>query len=152
MNSEFQFELTQPIKYHANGDDVEATFVTLAAPSYKQMDKCVPLKQAFYRAAASMGDDSEDAVTTEVDVSPDKPSITPEELISLFYQSDEDMVKIVLYGVELFKVPSIAQVDGSVNMTQPLIEKLSQDDIENMLGQYMINFILASALSKTGSK
>lgn len=151
MNTELQFELTKPITYHAGGEDVEGAFVTLTAPSYKQMDKCVPLKQAFYRAAASMEDDSQEA-GAQTNASAEESALTPEGLMSLFYQSKEDMVKIILYGVELFKSPGIAQLDGSVNMTQPMIEKISQDDLENMLGFYMVNFILASALSKAGSK
>ncbi len=151
MNTECQFELSKPIKYHAGGEDVEGSFITLVAPSYKQMDKCIPLKQAFYRAAVSVSDDSGEVVT-ETGASSDDPSMTPDGLISLFYQSSEDMVKIILYGVELFKSNGIAQLEGSVNLTQPLIEKMSQDDLENMLGFYMVNFILASALSKAGSK
>ncbi len=151
MNTEFQFELTKPIKYHAGGEEVEGAFITLTAPAYKQMDKCVPLKQAFYRAAAGIADDSEETVS-ETNASADDPAMTSEGLMSLFYQSDENMLQIILYGVELFKSRGIAQLDGSVSMTQPIIEQMSQDDLERMLGQYMVNFILASALSKAGSK
>ncbi|MEE9222966.1 MAG: hypothetical protein V3V40_05875 [Nitrosomonadaceae bacterium] len=161
MKTEFQFELTKPIKYDAGGEKVEGAFITLAHPSYKQMDKCVPLKQAFYRAAADIDADTEAvaaavataaAAAAATGATPEDTDITPEGLISLFYQSDEDMVKIILYGVELFKSPGIALIDGSTSMTHPMIEQLSQDDLENMLGQYMVNFILASALSKAGSK
>lgn len=151
MNTEFNFELTKPIKYHAGGEEVEGAFITLTAPAYKQMDKCVPLKQAFYRAAAAIADDSEETVS-ETNASPDDSVMTPEGLLSLFYQSNEDMVKIILYGVELFKSPGIAKMEGSVNITHKMIEEMSQDDLERMLGQYMVNFILASALSKAGSK
>lgn len=150
MNTEFIFELTTPVKYHSGGEEIEGTFITLYAPSYKQMDKCVPLKQAFYRAAASINDDS-----TEVVSAPETPSddaeMTPEGLMGMFYQSDEDMVKIMLYGVELFKSPGIAKIDGTVNMTHPMIEKMSQDDLENMLGGLLINFILYSALNKNNT-
>ncbi len=151
MNTECHFELSRPLKYHSGGEEVEGTFITLAPPTYKQMDKCVPLKQAFYRAASSITDDAVEA-GTETNKSSDDTQLTPDGLISLFYQSDEDMVKIVLYGVELFKSPGIAMVDGAANITQLLIEQMSQDDLENMLGRYMVNFILASALNKAGSK
>lgn len=167
MNTEYQFQLTKPIKYHAKGDEVEGTFITLAPPSYKQMDKCVPIKQAFYRAAFSIDDGSgkvkEKANTTfddktntspddETNTSKNDEDMTPEGLVALLYQSDEDMVKILLYGVELFKSPGIAMLEGSVQVNQLIIQKMSQDDLENMLGRYMVNFILASALSKAGSK
>lgn len=150
MNTEFQFELTTPIKYHSGGEEVEGTFITLTAPSYKQMDKCIPLKQAFFRAAASINDSVEEA-NVEPNAPAEAAGMTPEGLIALFYQSEEDMVKVFLYGVELFKSSGVALVDGSVSMKQLLIEKMSQDDLENMLGRYMINFILASVLSKTES-
>ncbi len=151
MNTEFQFELTTPVKYHSSGEEVEGTFITLCVPSYKQMDKCVPLKQAFYRVAASVQDDESD--TTNVsEASSDGSELTPDTLLAMFYQSDEDMVKIILHGVELFKSPGIASIDGTVNMNHELMTKMSQDDLENMLGAYMINFILASALNKAQSK
>lgn len=150
MNTDFIFELTTPVKYHSGGEEIEGKFITLYAPSYKQMDKCIPLKQAFYRAAASINDDSTGAASSQ-ETSSDDAEMTPEGLMSLFYQSDEDMVKIMLYGVELFKSPGIAKIDGTVSMTQPLIEKMSQDDLENMLGGLLINFILYSALSKNNT-
>ncbi len=152
MNTEFQFELTKPIKYHAGGEEIEGKFITLAPPAYKQMDKCVPLKQAFYRAAASISDDDSVEVVGETSPPAEAEKMTPEGLMSLFYQSAENMLQVMLYGVELFKSPGIAKLEGSVTMTHPMIEQMSQDDLENMLGLYMVNFILASALSKPESK
>lgn len=161
MENEFQFELKKPVKYDVSGEVVEGTFITLFAPSYKQMDKCVPLKQAFFRVAASIQDNSEEEemvkfssgdATKKNEQDSKEDELTPEALISMLYQSEEDMIKILLYGIQLFKAPGIALIDGSVGMTQPLIEKMQQEDLENMLGAYMVNFILASALSKAESK
>lgn len=152
MKSEFQFQLSTPVKYHAKGEEIEGSFITLKAPSYKQMDKCVPLKQAFYRVAAAASAAAEDDTSPQEPTDSDSPSeLDSDTLISMFYQSSEDMVKIILHGVELFK-SGIAQIDGSHDMKAHMIEQMSQDDLEQMIGCYMINFILASALNKQESK
>lgn len=147
MLSEFNFELSTPVKYDKSGEKIDGTFITLFAPSYKQMDKCVPLKQAFYRAMSDISDGGEEQSESTESTEELKPS----SLIAIMYQSSVDMVKILIHGVELFNSPDIAKIDGDVKLTKPIIESMSQDDLELMLGSYMVNFILASALSKAES-
>lgn len=147
MKTDVIYQLKTPLNYHSRGEEVEASFITLFAPSYKHMDKTVPLKQAFYRAAAAIEGETVEQESTDTDTPDNDAGLTPDIAVAMLYQSNEDMVKIFLYAAELFKAPGIAKVEGSEKMTGAIIEKLSQDDLENMLGTYLVNFILASVLN-----
>ena len=39
-------------------------------------------------------------------------------------------------------------IDGEVKVTKPILDEMSNDDLEGMLGEYLANFILRSVLSK----
>lgn len=147
MKTEIIYELKTPLKYHSNGEEAEASFITLYAPSYKHMDKTVPLKQAFYRAASALKDETVEQEDTDTEVPDNDAGATGSMAVDMLYQSTEDMFKICLHAAELFKAPGIAKIEGSEKMTGPILEKLSQDDLEQMLGAYLVNFILASALN-----
>lgn len=147
MMTDVIYQLKTPLNYHSRGEEVEASFITLFAPSYKHMDKTVPLKQAFYRAAAAIEGGTVEQESTDTDTPDNDAGLTPDMAVAMLYQSNEDMVKIFLYAAELFKAPGIAKIEGSEKMTGAIIEKLSQDDLENMLGTYLVNFILASVLN-----
>lgn len=151
MSNEFIFELTTPIKYHdtTEGVEVEASFITLFAPTFKVMERTAPLKQSFFRAMASLQDDEKEQ---EPKNQGEEQELTPEALISLLYQSDEDMFKVLLHAVALFRTKGVAKVQGTVDLNALLIEQLGQDQLEEMLGQYMVNFILASVLSNQKKK
>ena len=53
-------------------------------------------------------------------------------------------MKIFLHGAELLKSQGIAKIEGVEKMTGPIVGKLAQEDLEEMLGAYLVNFILAS--------
>ncbi len=143
METEFRFTLSKPIKYAHGGADQESDFITLHEPSYKHMDKCIPLKQAFFRAGAQLADnDSGDAGPSDGEST----DMTAENLMSMFYMSDEDMVKIMLHAVELFKMPGIAMAGGEQQLKAPMIDTMSNEDLEKMTGEYILNFIVASVL------
>ena len=142
MNTEFQFELTTPVKYHSGGEEVEGAFITLYAPSKKQMKNNIALKEAFFKAVASQeGDSSSDNKISE------QGKLSGMDLIDMLYISGVSMHAVLLSATELFK-SGIAKVEGSVNLTQPILDGLSQDDLEAMTGEYMVNFTLAFFLKR----
>ena len=57
------------------------------------------------------------------------------------------MAKILLSAVELFK-SGVAYIEGEAKVTRPVLDEMSNDDLEGMLGEYLANFILRSVLNK----
>lgn len=142
MNTEFQYELTTPIKYHSGGEEVEGAFITLYAPSKKQMKNNIVLKEAFFQAV----DSQQDTVSSGKTIA-EQEKLSGVDLIDLLYISGTSMHPVLLSATELFK-SGVAKIEGSVSLTQPILDELSQDDLEAMTGEYMVNFTLASFLKR----
>ena len=143
MNTDFQFELTTPVKYHSGGEEVEGNFITLYAPSKKQMKNNIALKEAFFKAVSKQ----EESTTTTKEKISEQEKLSGLDLIDMMYISGVPMHSVLLSATELFK-SGVAKIDGSVSLTQPILDGISQDDLEAMTGDYMVNFTLASFLSR----
>lgn len=141
MKKEITYPLEQTLPYAKAGVLTEGTFVTLSAPTSKNMTECAFLKQAFFRALPKVTPD---------DVSDDSGSdeVTGAGVMAIITMSkDVDLAGVLITARELF-TSGVALVDGEVKLTKPLLDAMSQDDLEAMTGEYMANFILASALQK----
>lgn len=139
---EFDYPLTTGIDYAKGGEQVEGVFIKLIPPSSKQLTHCAMLKQSFIRAITEQAKDAAESDKSESDV-----EISGQDIIYLLYGSASvDMGKILLSAIELFK-SGVALIDGEVKLTKPLLDEMSNDDLEGMLGEYLANFILKSVLS-----
>lgn len=138
---EAQYELKQSFQYAAKGDTVDASFVTLMAPNYKQMQHMVPIKQAFTAAIKEIAADVAEPETADQTES----TLAASEAIALMYQWTGDLTKVILHAEQLFK-SGVALVDGETKMTTPLMEKMAVEDIEGLLGCYIANFIAPSLM------
>lgn len=143
----FNFELSTPITYAGgDGNAIQAQFITLNPPTPKQLHLTSQLKQAWFRSfPKNQGDDSgsnkDDANALD--------NLDGDAIMTMISMSSDVELSVVLQlGMELFCQKGIALIDGETPMNRPLIEQLAADDIESMLGEYLINFILASALKK----
>ena len=58
-----------------------------------------------------------------------------------------ELGSVLLTARELF-TSGLAMVEGEVKLTKPIMDEMSQDDLEAMTGEYLANFTLASALQK----
>lgn len=144
IKKEIMYQLEQPLPYAKAGAMIDGSFIALTAPTSKNMSECAFLKQAFFRAlpktttaerAASAGDADGD-------------EITGAGVITLITMSkDVDLAGVLITAKELF-TSGVAMVEGEVKLTKPLLDTMMQDDLEAMTGEYMANFILASALRK----
>ena len=145
INDTFDHELELPFQYAYKGDLQEASFVTLKAPSSKHISYCADLKQAFMRAlptdgGASAAEGDKDGKGVD--------DLDGESIMMLISMSkDVDLKTVLISARELF-ASGLAFVDGETKMTKPMVDEMSQDDLENMLGKYYLNFILASWLRK----
>ena len=144
--TEFKFILTKRFTYAFKGDNAEAEFVTLYAPTSKTTRECAALKQAFFRA---MGD-REGKQTGEAD---EDAEIEGQDILSLLAMSTAvDLPEIMDVAKKLFMLPGIALLDGETKFGQQVMDRMSMDDFENMLGEYMVNFTLASSLKRLKEK
>ncbi len=137
---EITFQLKKHIHYSYEGEEIFGKFIILYSPTKKQMKECVFLKQAFFRAANSIkSDGTEDKDQTQ--------EIKGQDIISLLYSSDADMHKVLLSGIALLK-SGAAKIEGVKDMTSPMIEEMGHDDLENIIGEYIANFIVASLMNE----
>lgn len=140
------FSLTSPIEYMYNGEVVEGQFITLMPPTSKNITECADLKQAFFRALPKDTGDTEEV--TEEDKKNSEGELNGEAIMGLIAMSNNvDLSKVLLTARELF-ASGIAKIDGETRVNKPMLNNMSLDDLEAMAGEYLVNFILASALKK----
>ena len=146
FQTEFQYVLKQPFTYASKGENVEAKFIELTAPTSKTTHECAALKQAFFRAMSEREGTGETADETDLEVE-------GSDVMSLIAMSkDVDLPEVLDLGKRLFQMPGIALVDGETKLGNAVVERMSLDDFEDMLGEYMVNFILASSLRRLKEK
>lgn len=154
---EFTFELSSPLKYQcATGED-ETTTILLKAPAFKNEKTVSKLRQkcgrAFLSARKQFGNDQnseeikeavEQRKALQANKDPDSADqMDPAELIMFLQISEDDFYTIqeAFYGLLL---NGIGFIPENIKLTQSLINKISLDDKERMLGEYFVNFILPS--------
>lgn len=145
MKKEIIVELTNKFPYSHKGMPVEAAeFIALFPPTSKHMDHIAYLKQCFYRSIPTDTNGSEEIGSKKDE---DK-EIDGSSLLQLMMMSDKVEIKnVFLTAKELF-CSGIAMVDGQEKLTKTLLDLVDLDDFEKMVGDYLANFILASALQK----
>ncbi len=143
VKTEFRFVLTTAFQYSKEGEQINAQFIRLQAPTSKCMRECSALKQAFFRA---MGD-QKDAVSARGENVDIEIEIKGEDILSMISMSKAvDLPDLMDTAKQLFLMPDIALIDGEHKFKNTLAERMSVDDFQNMFGEYMVNFILASSL------
>ena len=144
MTDTVAVDLSKPLSYARKGNTEEGSFVELIAPTYKQLENFLPVKQAFISAVTSI-DDSKVKEKEEDKEDKDKEVITGAQALAVMMQSSCDMVKIYLYCAELFK-SGAALLDGEQKLTVKLIEDMDLADFDKLVGEYVANFIAISLM------
>lgn len=143
MKESIVYELKHPFKYAYKGNEQEASFIELKAPTSKNMTECAALKQAFTRALPD-----NDNATDEDREGKELAEITGKDIMGLILRSkDVELITVLLHARKLF-TSGIAQVEGEEKLTRHLAEEMDPDDFEDMTGEYLVNFTLASLLQK----
>lgn len=135
------YELKKPFSYSAGGDTHESRFIELKEPTRKDLANFTPIQQAFMKAIKELQNDT--AKVEEAESQEKDGAITSEAVIYLMSQSEVDMVKVSLFAEQLFKNGS-ALIDGETSLTSPLMNKMSMDDWNGLVGTYIANFITPS--------
>lgn len=140
--SEVTYSLKTPFEYSSKGEQIQASFISLTAPSYKQLENAAPIKSAFMQAVLNIADSD----VGDTEVSGEKPEIDSNQVMQVLYSSpDVNMPSVLVSAAALFK-SGVALVDGQEKMTQPLIDKMQLDDFEGLVGAYIANFIMPSLM------
>lgn len=138
--SEVTYELKKPFEYAYKGETQEASFITLAAPTFKQMRHLTPIKQAFM---ASINEISKSDIADDGKSDSDG-EITAAGAMQVLYMWSGNLVAVQTEAQEMFR--HIAQIDGETKLTTPLMEKMDPDDFDGLLGEYIANFIAPSLM------
>ena len=151
--TEFDFVLTQKFSYAHQGQQPSATFVTLKAPTSRNLKECAFLKQAFGRAQAALQDRAamQSAITEGREASEDTKIEGDDVILMLAASTAVEYGDVLDVAKKLFS-SGVAQIEGETKLTSPLIDSMSVEDFEGMLGQYLVNFTLASLLAKTNDQ
>lgn len=149
--TELDFYLDTPISYAYEGDRKETSMFRLFAPNSKVSRECAALKQAFSRASVPTAVQQEAAIRAKAEgrVKDDGSDPDAEEVILLLAQSSTvDLPDVLEVARRLFLSPGIVKIDGSEKLTAHVLDSVSQDDFERMLGEYLVGFTLASLFLK----
>jgi hypothetical protein len=140
---EFDYMLTTPFDYaDGSGQMKTAVHIQLTAPSSQQRRYCAVLKQAFCVAITR---DTGDAATNE----PVPKTIKGEDvMLTIAMSSDIQLDDIMDTAYDLFTTPGIAMVDGQKKLTKHMLNDMDMEDLEGMLGDYLVKFTLRSTLAK----
>lgn len=149
LKSEHVYQLTTPFPYGtASGEKEDASFITLKAPTSRNSRECAALKQAFFRAVADNEGGEGDGESNLENIQ------GADVLMTMAMSTAVDLPDVLETAKHLFTKGRVAFVEGEekVPLTKPLLELMSQDDVEGMLGDYLVNFTLASSLQRMRSK
>ena len=140
MSKELLIELTTPIKAsNGKGDEEEINILSLNPPTGKIAGLCANIKSAFFSAVSKLPTETSNEKS-------DDEEIKGSDMLQMMYMSGIDMEKVIVTAKAIIKETGL--LGGEKVMTQPMIDRMSPDDIENCLGEYMANFILKSALQE----
>lgn len=138
-------------EYGKAGDLTTAAFIALQPPTSRNMEECAFLKQAFFQAVRDQQDRTSGEARKDDDEDEkeddDDSTLDGDTIMGILLVSKVNFNTILIAAKTLF-TSGIGRVDNETKLTDPLINKLSMDQLEEMTGLYLSTFILASALQK----
>lgn len=147
---EFRFELSKDLLYAKDGLQETARYLRLIAPSVKNGAIVARIKQQILQAFRAYS--SENPVqTTDSAATGKEDSLSGSTLIQLLYTSNSvDMEKLLEDFKNLLINNCCFIEDSKQGVTNANLLEISFEDIENMMGEYFVNFLL-TFLSKKSS-
>jgi len=147
---DFTFEVINPILYQDSdsSSEQETTTLVLYAPSNKLSKQKDKLRQQIIAAFLNAGKNSNAAQTQNN--KEEKKSLESEEILFAIAASEncinikEEFKKLLIAGC--------GSLDGKVTIGMHHIETISDDELEELMGQYIINFIIASWMKRLFEK
>jgi len=153
------FELTSPFDYtvKGKGEKRTASFITLTAPTMKQHRSASRLKQSVMTlvrkdslenektSSLKTIDPKEDSKEESEEESDEDSDITADLILTLLFCSNSIDINVVFDQAKALFIEGVALIDGEKNQkfNVHLIDQMSIDDFQNLVGEYIANFILA---------
>lgn len=145
IKDELDFELKKSFDYDYQGERETARLLVLRAPSNKQHKYRVRLQQGFFQAINAIRS------TGNSDQTEQNVEVGGAEILALMLSSDVDMVEYHEVFEKLI-CSAVCMVEDKTPLTATLYEKIHPDDLDRLMGDYLGNFILSSALATLGQK
>ena len=147
--SEVNYQLLNKLSYtHAQEGACEGTFISMKAPSVRHLSHVAPMKQSFMSAVAESSAKVSGSVDTPDKDKDDSDSMDGSAIIGILEASSVDMNKYVKSFSKMIIHTNLFQIEGETKFTETLLDNLSVEDFYGLMGDYMLNFILASLIKK----
>jgi hypothetical protein len=145
LKTEFEFTLSRPIKFAHKGEVQEGIKLILNEPNNRNPHR-VRLQQAFIKAAQSIQAKTSKVASEAVTVS-ETPDITGNDIYMLLLSSDTDVSIYHNYFRDLIidSNHGCCMIEGMEKMNATTFDRMSPKDTDRLLGEFMENFIVASA-------
>ena len=134
-----KYDLKVPFRYAKKGQEEEAIFIEVSAPSGKTRNDVAIIDQELGKALKNLSKDSIQSQSS----SNEQTEIDDVQIITLMNCYGSDM-NLCYDSLEKILVRS-ARVDGDIPLTSYLIENIDYQDIKGLLGNY-VKFFLSSSL------
>lgn len=151
-----EYRLAQPIEYSDQGEMVPGEVLVLTAPKGNQRKDITKLKQTFFRAISS-GNESptpeqiEEAKGKRGEVEDSELEINSDEVLFIVMQSSSvDYADFIEIGRKVL-IGGICKIDGVKTVNAVIIDRLSVEELENLIGSYVAFFIVSSAMKSMQS-
>lgn len=145
MESSFHFTSKTAFKYQQDGQNLESNELLLIAPSYKTRKHTNVLKQLFFRAAKSFGEANKSKKAGN-----DDDELKAEDIVLMLNASSIDM-NDVYDAFEKVLLSGHCKIEGEIDLRQHHLDTMDIEDVEEILGRYLADFLLASWMSKLTS-
>ena len=141
----FDFTLSDPIEYQAKGENTKASLLELSAPAANNRRKVAKLKQGFMRVVNEIPESAKQEAKEIVDKKEGekKEETSPREILALLQMGSIDYADYIDTFVGLL-TSGICKVEGETPITGLMVDKISCEDLERLMGEYFVNFILGS--------
>lgn len=150
--TEFEYQLQLPIKFAKDGGENEGTFIMLSAPTSRNSKEVGAIRQAFMRALREQLNNDEvieaarEQREAQEDTEESQESPSGHQVCNMIAMATKvDYSDFLEVGKKLLASGNVAMVNGAVSMKVSLVDRLSLFDLEEMLGEYITNFINTSA-------
>jgi hypothetical protein len=145
--SEFDFSLSDKIIYHS-GSSAECTCDTLSlrAPSNKDRKRIFKVQQMFLQATKSMISMSKDQGNIP-DPSDANADLDAGMIVSVIMMSGVDFGDFTDAVCNLLY--KNCYLDDDTKLNEALFDKISLDDAQRLVGEYVANFLLPSWMQQT---
>ena len=144
------YTLKTPFPYAKSGDMVDATFLSISAPTSRHARACSTLKQVFARAGQAIADTISDEAAAEAEANDHTPT-GGEVLMMLATSKVVDYADVIEVGRGLLVgeagVTGLALVDGEEKLTNGLVDDMDLDDLEGAVGAFLAGFTVPSVTS-----